>query len=261
MRSSECGIKNQVCVIPQSELRIPHFPSAPARTRTWNVTFGEWHDSVSPPGQVSGRRGIRTLTPSRATTLAPWPGQPYPSPFRSPRRGARPVDPPGVEPGLPARQAGVIPLDHGPFVQWSRGESNPVAVFARHSPSPLAVPSVRLAAAVTSVGVEPTRLAAPALDRPCIPVPARGRGQPPAGGQLQTWESNPASRRMRPGRAPARLHSVPSGDGGIRTHTVHVLSVATPAGWSTSPCRAPRPSDPWGNRTPISSLRGWRRSR
>jgi hypothetical protein len=28
-----------------------------------------------------------------------------------------------------------------------------------------------------------------------------------------------------------------SGDGGIRTHTVHVLSVATPAGWSTSPCR------------------------
>ena len=26
-----------------------------------------------------------------------------------------------------------------------------------------------------------------------------------------------------------------SGDGGIRTHTFHVLSVATPAGWSTSP--------------------------
>src|SRR5262249_4671996 len=55
--------------------------------------------------------------------------------------------------------------------------------------------------------------------------------------QLQTWELNPASRLMRPGRAPARLQCVNSGDGGIRTHTFSVLSGATPAGWSTSPCR------------------------
>jgi hypothetical protein len=54
---------------------------------------------------------------------------------------------------------------------------------------------------------------------------------------LQTWESNPAPGLMRPKRAPARLQWRSSGDGGIRTHTVHVLSVATPAGWSTSPCR------------------------
>ena len=165
-------------------------------------------------------------------------------------------------------------------------------MFARHSPSPLAVPSSRHAA-VTSVGVEPTRLAAPG-SRPSLatsystrsvrqwpgresnphawtasasetdvatcyttrPLPAEGRGESraresnpearlqrpgraparPQHVELQTWESNPASRLMRPGRAPARLQGV-SGDGGIRTHTFHVLSVATPAGWSTSPSR------------------------
>jgi hypothetical protein len=63
----------------------------------------------------------------------------------------------------------------------------------------------------------------PALNRSCLPVPARSHPK------LQTWELNPASRLMRPGRAPARLHQGASGDGGIRTHTVHVLSVATPA--------------------------------
>jgi hypothetical protein len=56
--------------------------------------------------------------------------------------------------------------------------------------------------------------------------------------QLRTRELNPAIRLMRPDRAPARpqywrFH--PSGDGGIRTHTVHVLSVTTPTSWSTSP--------------------------
>jgi hypothetical protein len=34
-------------------------------------------------GACSGRQGIRTLTPSRAHSLAPRPGQPYPATFRS----------------------------------------------------------------------------------------------------------------------------------------------------------------------------------
>lgn len=74
-----------------------------------------------------------------------------------------------------------------------------------------------------------------------------------------------------------------SGDGGIRTHTVHVLSVATPSvglhhhlrGVETAPCdhdsdtwnpstlsnhqsqlaNLNPPSDPWGNRTPAYRLR------
>ncbi len=34
-------------------------------------------------GATGGRQGIRTLTPSRAHSLAPRPGQPYPATFRS----------------------------------------------------------------------------------------------------------------------------------------------------------------------------------
>src|SRR5262249_5456057 len=81
---------------------------------------------------------------------------------------------------------------------------------------------------VTEVGVEPTqhRLSTCRLCRLAYPVV-----------QLQTWELNPASRLMRPGRAPARLQCVNSGDRGIRTQPFSVLSGATPAGWSTSPCR------------------------
>jgi hypothetical protein len=56
----------------------------------------------------SGRRGSRTLTALRPHGLADRPGNPYPAAFR------RSVDPAGVEPALPARQAGVVPLDHRP---------------------------------------------------------------------------------------------------------------------------------------------------
>ena len=46
------------------------------------------------------------------------------------------VDPAGVEPALPARQAGVFPLDHRPVVdQWRRWESNPTQ-GACEAPSP-----------------------------------------------------------------------------------------------------------------------------
>ena len=105
------------------------------------------------------------------------------------------------------------------------------------------------------MGVEPTldRLSTCRLYQLAYPVASNSRGAwdsnpacqayetrpgacPPARRfQLRTWELNPASRLMRPGRAPARPQFIISGDGGIRTHTVHVLSVATPSSWSTSP--------------------------
>ena len=37
-------------------------------------------------------------------------GQPYPTTFRNQ------VDPPGIEPGFPPRQGGVVPLDHEPVM-------------------------------------------------------------------------------------------------------------------------------------------------
>src|SRR5690349_23932602 len=59
-------------------------------------------------GACSGRQGIRTLTPSRAHSLAPRPGQPYPATFRIA------ADPPGVEPGPPPCHGGALPLGHEP---------------------------------------------------------------------------------------------------------------------------------------------------
>ena len=126
-----------------------------------------------------------------------------------------------------------FPNDEGRMTkddEWSRGELNPVAVFARHSARPRATP-VR--------GNCRSDLGGSRTHTPCGARLSTGpvyQFQHEVS-QLRTRESNPASRLMRPGRAPARPQCVASGDGGIRTHTVHVLSVATPASWSTSPCR------------------------
>ena len=46
----------------------------------------------------------------RSHGLANRPGEPYPATFRMS------VDPPGIEPGFPPRQGGVVPLDHEPSV-------------------------------------------------------------------------------------------------------------------------------------------------
>src|SRR5207253_2527476 len=43
------------------------------------------------------------------------------------------VDPPGVEPGLPACHTGVIP-PRPQAPQWNGGESNPDLLFARQAP-------------------------------------------------------------------------------------------------------------------------------
>ena len=56
-------------------------------------------------------------------------GQPYPATFQVPysrASGNAAVDSPGVEPGPPPRQGGVLPLDHEPKIQRSVRESNPV---------------------------------------------------------------------------------------------------------------------------------------
>ena len=94
-------------------------------------------------------------------------------------------------------------------------------------------------------------------------------------GELQTRESNPASRLMRPERAPARLqfqsHAPDSNraaeimtlgraparvqsssDGGSRTHTSRFLR-PRPLPVGLRHC-----DDPCGNRTRVPSVRGWR---
>src|SRR4051794_38219864 len=65
--------------------------------------------SVSPPGQRQERKA-RDLNPHRLAAAR------FSEPARQTASGYPPsaVDPAGVEPAFPARQAGVVPLDHGP---------------------------------------------------------------------------------------------------------------------------------------------------
>ena len=176
------------------------------------------------------------------------------------------VDPPGIEPGLPACHTGVIPLDHRPVISGIAGSCTPISRLRRgrlpvgrrpHSRSQKSevrsqesgVRSQESGSPVSCLLLSPVScLLSPDSDlggnRTHTPDGSRlstgsgyqsysTRSFPVAATELQTWELNPASRLMRPSRAPARLQG--SGDGGIRTHTVHVLSVATPSRWSTSP--------------------------
>ena len=71
--------------------------------------------------------------------------------------------------------------------------------------------------------------------------------------QLQTRELNPASRLMRPGRAPARLQSlVVSG----QLSVIRFCRGSVPTSLPTANCQLTTPqSDPWGNRTPTYRLR------
>src|SRR4051812_22618165 len=92
---------------------------------------------VSPPGQRSGRRGIRTHNPEEGCPASDGVARQFaclPSPVESP----------GVAPGPPPRQGGVVPSDHRPVSrQWTTGESHPDLLRARQasccwtsSPSP-----------------------------------------------------------------------------------------------------------------------------
>ena len=63
------------------------------------------HQGVAAEGE-----GVEPSSLRERTALAERPGKPYPAAFHQ-------VDPAGVEPALPARQAGVFPLDHGPAIR------------------------------------------------------------------------------------------------------------------------------------------------
>jgi hypothetical protein len=67
----------------------------------------------------------------RSHGLANRPGEPYPATFRFQK-----VDPPGIEPGSPPRQGGVVPLDHEPIsFSGPAGESNPDLLVAGQASS------------------------------------------------------------------------------------------------------------------------------
>ena len=83
-------------------------------------------------GASSGRQGSRTLISVGRTALAERPGQPYPATFHS-------VDPPGIEPGFPVCQTGVVPLDHEPAESGEWG-SNPRFPAPKAGGLPLSYP-------------------------------------------------------------------------------------------------------------------------
>jgi hypothetical protein len=62
------------------------------------------------------------------------------------------MDPPGLEPGFPARQAGVLPLDHKPeSISGPPGIRTPISDMRRRNPA-----VGRAARSVETVGIEPT---------------------------------------------------------------------------------------------------------
>jgi hypothetical protein len=84
--------------------------------------------SVSPPGRKE--RKARDLNPHGLSAAR------FSKPARQPVSGYPPyrVDPAGVEPALPARQAGVVPLDHRPACRSieANGSRTQRRVWARH---------------------------------------------------------------------------------------------------------------------------------
>jgi hypothetical protein len=179
--------------------------------------------SVSPPGQKE--RKARDLNPHGLSAAR------FSKPARQPVSGYPPyrVDPAGVEPALPARQAGVVPLDHRPMQSREWG-SNPRSPAPKAGGLPLSYPlhegtageSHRLATAASSCwtsspkqvrpGVEPGlprlpgwRAATTLPDRPVAEA-----GFEPAWERLMRpcWEPGSSPLRSTPGRTRtcARLH-------------------------------------------------------
>ena len=102
---------------------------------------------VSPPGQ---KRKARDLNPHGLAAAR------FSKPARQPVSGYPPyrVDPAGVEPALPARQAGVVPLDHRPVrraVETMGVEPNAGGARGTRAPSVHASPAL----AGVRPGIEP----------------------------------------------------------------------------------------------------------
>ena len=205
-----------------------HSEGAPARIRTRNAAFEARNDSVSPPGQTDQRKERESNPHTLAGPgLAQARAIPVPAPFLTTVdvvsddwRANSPLAP---QPSLLLEKRGVEPRR-----RVCKTQALTPAMRPRHN----------------DLGGSRTHRS-PALNRSCIPVPARGRleqiadlGLEPSRQAYETRPSNlPVCSSSGEGRDLARsaIGSLASGDGGIRTHTVHVLSVATPAGWSTSP--------------------------
>ena len=175
--------------------------------------------SVSPPGQR--RRKARDLNPHGL-----WAAR-FSKPARQPVSGYPPyrVDPAGVEPAWPSRQAGVVPLDHRPlFGQWRRWESNPTQ-GACEAPSP----PRHMRPQFARRGPAGDRTRSSALTRAAC---GRNTSRPSScGGRIRTgvgrlmrpcWEPGSSPLRSTPGRTRtcARLHvrevPCPLGYGGKR---------------------------------------------
>ena len=143
--------------------------------------------SVSPPGQR--RRKARDLNPHGLSAAR------FSKPARQPVSGYPPyrVDPAGVEPALPARQAGVVPLDHRPM-QPVRG----VGVEPTLSGSQ----GRRITAFLPPVSCGPPENRTPisALRRRRLPV---GRAAPQRSGR----ESNPVFRAYQGGVRPQHFQT------------------------------------------------------
>lgn len=82
--------------------------------------------SVSPSGQAEGM-GVEPSSPRGRTTLAPWPGQPYPATFRQ-VRGV------GIEPTVSSFQGWRITAFLPPD-EWTAGELNPDFLGANQASS------------------------------------------------------------------------------------------------------------------------------
>lgn len=130
--------------------------STPARNRTWIPTFGGWCRRPL-DHQGTGQRKGRGSNPHALAggTLAGCPRYRFRTPFRPSGVAGSRTPSPCLQGTAPAR--------------WRPRCSGDIARPALPAAGPPPAPGV------TSVGVEPTRLAAPALNRTCIPVPARGR--------------------------------------------------------------------------------------
>src|SRR4051794_13668654 len=128
--------------------------SVPARSRTRNVSLGPRSDLRFTIGTTQRKAWDSNPQPRQGRPASNGVARQFaclPSPVESPGVAPGPpprqggvllldhdpmsrslaVDPPGVEPGSPPRDGGVVPLDHGPVLcQWTAEESHPDLLVA-----------------------------------------------------------------------------------------------------------------------------------
>ena len=135
------------------------------------------------------------------------------------------MDPPGVEPGSPICHTGVFPLDHGPALQWTAGESNSDSRLAK----PVSSQLDEQPETVIPHGLEPWF---PACDAGVVAAGPRDRKAVPTGvdpvplprqGSMQCRYTKAPKSVSEVGVEPTK--SPPSQDGcfaGLRTRTLQL---------------------------------------